>query len=179
MKAFLRNEKRLWKKNRELTLLAIPAAIVLFLICYLPMFGIIIAFKDYNYSLGILKSPWNGLKNFEFFFQSSNAWRITRNTLLYNFSYIIVGTSISVIFAICMNELSKGWIKLYQTIMFIPYFISWIVVGYLMLSFLDTQYGLLNKAISYFWRNSHRVVQYQGILALHIDFYESLEVRRL
>ncbi|ABX42081.1 ABC transporter permease [Lachnoclostridium phytofermentans] len=148
MKDFLKNEMILWKKNRGLTILTLPAVIVLIVMCYLPMFGIIIAFKDYNYSLGILNSPWNGFKNFEFFFKSSDAWRITRNTLLYNSAYLIAGTSISVLFAICMNELSKRWIKVYQTVMFIPYFISWIVVGYLMTSFLDTQYGLMNRIIS-------------------------------
>jgi putative aldouronate transport system permease protein len=147
MKVFIKNEMKLWKKNRELTVLTLPAVIVLSIMCYLPMFGIIIAFKDYNYSLGILNSPWNGFKNFEFFFKSSDAWRITRNTLLYNSAYIIAGTSISILFAICMNELSKRWIKVYQTVMFIPYFISWIVVGYLMISFLDTQYGLINRVI--------------------------------
>jgi putative aldouronate transport system permease protein len=147
MKVFIKNEVKLWKKNRELTVLTLPAVIVLSIMCYLPMFGIIIAFKDYNYSLGILNSPWNGFKNFEFFFKSSDAWRITRNTLLYNSAYIIAGTSISILFAICMNELSKRWIKVYQTVMFIPYFISWIVVGYLMISFLDTQYGLINRVI--------------------------------
>ena len=147
MKVLIKNELKQWKKNRGLTLLALPAVIVLVIMCYLPMFGIIIAFKDYNYSLGILDSPWNGFKNFEFFFKSSDAWRITRNTLLYNSAYIIIGTSMSVLFAICMNELSKKWIKVYQTVMFIPYFISWIVVGYLMISFLDTQYGLVNRMI--------------------------------
>lgn len=147
MKDFVKKEIKLWKKNSGLTILTIPAVIVLFIMCYLPMFGIIIAFKDYNYSLGILNSPWNGFKNFEFFFKSSDALRITRNTLLYNSVYIIAGTSVAVLFAICMNELSKRWIKVYQTIMFIPYFISWIVVGYLMISFFDTQYGLINRVI--------------------------------
>lgn len=148
MKEFLKKEVKLWKKNQGLTLLAVPAIIVLIVMCYLPMFGIIIAFKDYDYSLGIWKSPWNGLKNFEFFFRSSDAWRITRNTLAYNITYTLVGTTVSIFFAICMNELSKKWVKIYQTIMFIPYFISWVVVGYLMMSFLDTQYGLLNRMIS-------------------------------
>lgn len=147
MKVFLKNEWKIWKKNRGLTLLTIPAVIVLAVMCYLPMFGIVIAFKNYDYSLGIWKSPWSGLKNFEFFFKSADAWRITRNTLLYNLTYIVLGTIVAIFLAICMNELSKKWVKIYQTIMFIPYFISWVVVGYLMMAFLDTQYGLLNSII--------------------------------
>lgn len=147
MKAFWKKELKLWKKNQGLTLLTIPAVVVLIVMCYLPMFGIVIAFKDYDYSLGIWNSPWNGLKNFEFFFRSADAWRITRNTLVYNITYTLVGTTVSIFFAICMNELSKRWVKIYQTIMFIPYFISWVVVGYLMMSFLDTQYGLINQVI--------------------------------
>lgn len=201
MKAFLKNEASMWKKNRGLTALTLPAVIVMFMMCYLPMFGIIIAFKDYDYSLGILHSHWNGFKNFEFFFKSSDAWRITRNTLLYNSAYIIAGTSISVAFAICMNELSKRWIKVYQTIMFIPYFISWIVVGYLMMSFFDTQYGLVNKIISNFggtpigWYNTkvywpfilifmnlwkyvgyNTIIYYATIIGIDPSFYEAAKL---
>lgn len=137
--------------NLPLLLLTLPAIIFIFIFSYLPMIGIIIAFKDIRYDLGILGSKWVGLKNFEFFFKSQDAWVVTRNTILYNFSWIILGTIVSIIVALMMYEITKkSFIKLYQTLFFFPYFISWVVAAYMLYSFLNYDYGILNKILGFF-----------------------------
>ena len=105
------------KSNIELFLLTVPALIVVIVYYYLPMFGVVIAFKDYKPMMGILGSPWNGFKNFEFFFRSSQAWLSVRNTLLYNIAFIVLTAIVAVTFAIMLYELkSKLAVKFYQTI---------------------------------------------------------------
>ena len=91
--------------NVQLFLLALPAIILLFVFCYIPMGGIILAFKKFRVDLGIFESPWAGLKNFEFFFTSSDAWRVVRNTLGMNFLFILFTTVFSVLFAVMMFRL--------------------------------------------------------------------------
>lgn len=114
---------------------------------YLPMAGLVIAFKNYNYAEGIFKSPWCGLDNFKFLFQSDYAWQITRNTILYNLAFIFLGLVFGVAFAIMLNELrNKFMAKLYQSIIFLPYFFSWVVVAYIVYALLEPQNGLINKA---------------------------------
>lgn len=127
----------------------LPAAIIVFINCYVPMFGIIIAFKDYNFAKGILGSRWTGFKNFEFFMKTPDAWLMTRNTLLYNFTFIVIGTFFTVSFAIALNELwNRKLAKLYQTSLFLPYFLSWVVVSYLGYAFFSADYGYLNKLLA-------------------------------
>ena len=94
-----------WKKILATYLLLLPGLIYLFFNNYLPMFGIIIAFKRLNFRLGILGSPWAGLSNFEFLFASGNAWIITRNTIFYNVAFIILGTFLGITVAILMYEI--------------------------------------------------------------------------
>lgn len=131
--------------NFEFTLMALPALLILFIFNYLPMAGIVIAFKRFRANLGFFGSPWVGLQNFSFFFKSQDAWRITRNTMAYNAVFIILGLVISVAFALMLFELtSRAVLKLYQTVFFFPYFLSWVVVGYVLYAFLNMQYGLLN-----------------------------------
>jgi len=125
-----------FKKNMHLTTLALPALLLVFLFEYIPMAGIVVAFKDYNYADGILKSPWIGFKNFEFFFKN-NAFTVTRNTMLYNMSFIVVGLVFSLLFAMLLNELTnRRMVKLYQTAFFFPYFFSWVIVAYMVYSFM-------------------------------------------
>lgn len=132
-------------------ILVAPAVILLFVFNYIPMAGIMIAFKDFKSNLGFLKSPWVGFKNFDFFFSSQDAWRITRNTLGYNSVFIILGLIISVIFALMLNEIkSRKVLKFYQTIFFFPYFLSWVVVGYALYAFLNMENGVLNTALRWF-----------------------------
>ena len=112
------------------------------------MAGIIIAFKKYNYSLGIFKSPFTGLKNFEFLFKTKDAWTITRNTLGYNIIFIVLGTVLAIAVAILLNEIrSTMGKKVYQTLILIPFLISIVVVSYLVYGFLSTDAGFINNSI--------------------------------
>lgn len=136
----------------QLFLLALPAIILLFVFCYIPMGGIILAFKKFRVDLGIWKSPWAGLKNFEFFFTSSDAWRVVRNTLGMNFLFIVFTTVCSVLFAVLMFRLrSRRLVKTYQTVTLMPSFLSWVVVGYMVYALLmPGSMGLINQIILLF-----------------------------
>ncbi|MFC4778708.1 ABC transporter permease [Paenibacillus sp. GCM10023252] len=140
----LKKEWGYFRKNSDIFLFSLPGVIKLLIFAYLPMFGIMIAFKEYRYDLGIIGSPWVGLQNFEFLFQSDVLYRITRNTVVYNLIFIIVGTAAGLMLAMLLNELKRGWVKVHQTIMFIPFFLSWVVIGYVGLAFLDPQKGYVN-----------------------------------
>jgi len=134
-------------KNKAMFLMLLFPFILVFVNYYLPMFGVVIAFKNFNYVDGFLSSPWSGLQNFKFLFMSDTAWQITRNTILYNLVFIVLGLVFAVLFALALNELrSKFKAKLYQSIIFLPYFLSWVVVAYLVLAFLDPN-GFFNKTI--------------------------------
>ncbi|MCQ2558228.1 MAG: ABC transporter permease subunit [Oscillospiraceae bacterium] len=140
-----------YKKTLALLTMVAPGAIWLFLLRYLPMGGIVLAFKNYKvyprnptFFNNLKHSAWVGFKNFKFMFMTDDAWVMIRNTLAYNIVFIILGVIIPVAFAIMMNELTKKYVaKAYQTLMFFPYFLSWIVVSYFLNAFLDPQYGLL------------------------------------
>lgn len=139
------------KKTLVLLTMVAPVAIWLLLLRYLPMGGIVLAFKDYKLNprnptfIGsLLSSKWVAFDNFKFLFMTNDAWIMIRNTLAYNIVFIILGVIIPVAFAIMMNELTKKFVaKAYQTMMFFPYFLSWVVVSYFLNAFLDTQYGML------------------------------------
>lgn len=133
---------------RQLYLLLLPGVVYLALLNYLPMFGAVIAFKEIDYALGILRSPWVGLKNFEFLFASNDAWIIVRNTLGYNAVFIVTGPVVSVTLAILLNELTnRRMAKVYQTLIIMPHFISMVVVSYLVYAFLGHQSGFVNSGI--------------------------------
>lgn len=139
--------KEIWK-NKALFLMLAPGAIILFFVNYLPMAGIIIAFKSIDYSKGLFGGEWVGFENFEFFFVTPDAFTITRNTVLYNVAFIIIGLVVSVFFAIILNELvNRRLAKLYQSTMFLPYFLSWIVISYLAFAFFSAEFGFVNSAI--------------------------------
>lgn len=112
------------------------------------MFGVIIAFKKLNFSEGIFGSPWSGLNNFKFLFATNDAWVITRNTILYNVAFFIVGTIAAIAMAILINEIrSKFASKAYQSVTLLPYLMSWVVVSYLGYAFLSSETGLINNSI--------------------------------
>lgn len=137
------------KDNFQLFLLALPAILLLFVFCYIPMGGIIIAFKDFRVDLGIFHSQWVGFRNFKFFFTSADAWRVVRNTLGMNFLFIVCSTSLSVLFALMMFRLqSRRLVKAYQTITLMPNFLSWVIVGYMVYALLKPGTGgLINQII--------------------------------
>jgi len=139
------------KKTFFLFTMVLPGAIWLVLLRYLPMIGIVIAFKDYkaypkapNLFNNIIHSKWSGFKNFKFLIASHDTPIMIRNTLLYNIVFIILGLIISVAFAIMLNEITKKFVaKTYQTLMFFPYFMSWVVASYFVYAFLSPTSGLL------------------------------------
>ena len=120
------------KDNIQQFTLALPAVILLAIFSYWPMYGIILAFKNYKVSLGMWDSPWVGFNNFKFFFQAEDAWRVTRNTLLLNFLFITVTLICAVGFALLMFEVKKRrHVKIYQTVSILPNFLSWVAVSYM------------------------------------------------
>ena len=140
--------RKKWKKYLPLYLMAVPGLLYIIINNYMPMIGLVMAFKNLNFKLGILKSPWAGLQNFEFLFRTRDAYVITRNTLLYNLGFIVIGTISSVVVAILINEIrSKVMSRIYQSIILIPYLMSWVVVGYLAFAFLSSDTGFINRAI--------------------------------
>lgn len=136
------------RKYIPLYIMAIPGLAYLVVNNYLPMFGLVIAFKKLDFRLGIWDSPWAGLQNFSFLFRTKDAFIITRNTILYNAAFIVVGTVLAIAIAILLNEIrSRLASRLYQSILLIPYLMSWVVVGYLVFAFLSSDTGYLNKAL--------------------------------
>jgi putative aldouronate transport system permease protein len=136
------------KRYIPLFIMMVPGLIYLVINNYLPMFGLVIAFKNIDYSKGIIGSDWAGLKNFEYLFKSTDAWIITRNTVLYNVAFIIIGTIAAIMVAIILNEIrSKFLSRLYQTVILLPFLMSMVIVSYLVYAGLSTETGLLNKTI--------------------------------
>ncbi len=135
-------------KTLALTAMLIPGLIILFFNSYLPMAGIVMAFQKIDYSKFAFAGKWVGLRNLKLFFGSTYTPVIIRNTLLYNFAFIVLGKFFSMAFAIALNELrGLNAKKVYQGVMFLPYFISWVAVSYIALAFLHTDYGLVNRTI--------------------------------
>ncbi len=137
-----------FKRYLPLYLMFLPGGIYLFINNYIPMAGIIVAFKNYNARQGIWKSAWAGFKNFQFLFATPDAWVITRNTILYNVAFIIVNTLLGIIFAIficdCVNEKLK---KTYQSAILFPYLMSAVILGYIVFAFLSQSTGIVNNTI--------------------------------
>lgn len=140
--------KETFRRTLPLYLMMLPG--IAYLICnnYLPMFGILLAFKKVNFSIGIFKSPWCGLKNFEFLFATKDAGIMIRNTLLYNVVWILLGMVIALFIAICMAEISKSKAaKVIQPIICFPSMVSAVILSYIVYSFLSTNFGYLNHTL--------------------------------
>ena len=138
-------------KNRSqipLLGMSLPAIILVFMFSYMPMFGIILAFKDFNVRDGIWASPWCGFNNFSYLFKSNDAFIMLRNTLGYNLLFLAVGLCLNLTLAIFISLLRGRWgKKIYQTIFIMPYFLSMVIVSYLVLAFLNMENGFLNRTI--------------------------------
>ena len=136
------------KKYWPLYLMFVPGLIYLIINNYIPMTGIVVAFKQYNLKGGLYGSPWIGLSNFEYLFKTKDAWIMTRNTTGYNLVFIVLGTVLAIAVAIILNEVKvKSAKQLYQTLILIPYLISMVVVSYLVFAFLSDGNGFVNKSI--------------------------------
>jgi putative aldouronate transport system permease protein len=143
---------REFHRNGVYYLMALPAMLFVFFLKYLPMPGLAIAFKNYNFRKGIWGSPWAGFDNFRFFFTSEYAFRTTLNTIWINLNYLFWGTLLSVTFAIILNEVThKKAVKVYQNIMFLPYFFSAIIIGKIVTDILfSMNAGLVNQITGLF-----------------------------
>ncbi|HVO37913.1 MAG TPA: ABC transporter permease subunit [Spirochaetia bacterium] len=134
--------------NFGLLSMLLPGTLALFFFSYMPMAYVFIAFKNINYTKGLWRSPWTGFKNFEFFLKTPDAWVITRNSVLYNIAFIVLGTIAAVGVAVALDGLrAKRTARFYQGVMFLPYFFSWIVISTLVFSFLSTDLGFFNKQL--------------------------------
>ncbi|OAS15271.1 ABC transporter permease [Paenibacillus oryzisoli] len=200
-KGWLFQEFKYLRKNRELLMLAMPGILFELVIKYLPMIGLILAFKYFRYDQGILGSKWVGFKNFEFIFKSQDAWRIIRNTLLYNMSYIVLGTLAALVLSILLYEVSGRMVKMYQTTLFLPYFISLVLVGYITYGFLEHKSGYLNSLLINIGLSPHKwyfettpwlfilpvvavwksvgfstLIYYAGIVGINTEYYEAAKL---
>lgn len=136
------------RRSLPLYLMFLPGALYLIINNYIPMVGLMVAFKQVNWNKGILKSKWVGLSNFEYLFKTKEAWVITRNTILYNAAFIVLGTLLAITVAILLNEIhSKRIKKFYQTVILLPYLISMVVVSYLVFALLSSENGFVNLSI--------------------------------
>jgi putative aldouronate transport system permease protein len=134
--------------ERVLYLMALPGIIFLVIFCYFPMYGLLMAFQQYNQVKGVFGSPFIGLKNFEFLFTTTDAFIITRNTVLYNVVFIITNMALSVIAALLLNALrTKGMAKVLQTVYMLPYFLSYAVISIIAYAFLYRNSGMVNMVL--------------------------------
>lgn len=197
----LKRELNHLRKNRSLFLISLPALLFVFAFSYLPMFGAVLAFKDFNYAKGIWGSDWAGLDNFKFFFTSQDALRVTRNTLALNALFIVIGLAASVVFGILLAELGRKAVRVFQTVLFFPYFLSWVVVGYLTYILLNPTYGAVNKllewlnispvdwysdpkywpvilVLTYLWKNVGytAIIFYTGLMSIDPSYYEAAAI---
>lgn len=155
----------------------LPGVILLILFRYLPIGGVIIAFKDYSFRKGILGSDWVGLENFKFIFNSPDFYSIVKNTLEINILKLLFSFPAPIFFALLINEIKnhkfKKWI---QTSVYLPYFVSWVVFGGIVTQFLNPNTGIINKVIEFFGANPIAFMQeeqyFKGIVVLS-DIWKS------
>ncbi|MCQ6559210.1 ABC transporter permease [Paenibacillus mendelii] len=168
-------------KNRAMLLFVLPATVWFLFFSYLPMLGTIVAFKQYRFSkdgflASIINSEWVGFDNFKFLFATKDAYIITRNTLLYNMVFIVFGLIIAVGFAIILSQIvNKRLAKLYQTGMFMPYFLSWVIVGYFTFTFLSMDRGMLNQILNFFGLESiqwYSEAKYWPLILVLVNFWK-------
>lgn len=143
--------KKLKKRDWQLYSLMVIPMVIVFIFRYLPMGGLLIAFKDYKFNKGVLGSDWIGFSNFEFFFKSDVFFELVKNTLFNNFLFIVFGTIASILVALLLYEVkSRKATKVFQTVLITPYFMSWVIVAYMVYAILNPQYGHLNSILSLF-----------------------------
>jgi putative aldouronate transport system permease protein len=200
----VRKKRRIrWKQVLPIYALALPG--ILYMICnnYFPMFGIVIAFKKLNFSKGIFASDWCGIQNFEFLFQSSTAFNIIRNTILYNVAFILLGNIVAIACAVFLNEVrNKVASRLYQSLILLPYLMSWVVVSYLGYAFLSADTGMINNSVikllglnAVNWYNTPKywpfiltfvnlwkgtgysmIIYFSSIVGISSDYYEAAKI---
>ena len=149
-KAEVKKEKKknVLKEYWPLYLMMLPALLYLLINNYIPMAGMVIAFKKLNFAKGIWASPWAGLKNFKFLFASKDAWIITRNTLLYNVAFILINMVVGIAIAILITEVRNTKLKkIYQSAILLPFLMSMVILSYIVYAILSAENGLVNNSI--------------------------------
>ena len=137
-----------WKRYWPLYLMALPGLAYLLLNNYLPMAGLVVAFKKVNFKVGILASEWSGFENFRFLFATKDAWLIIRNTVLYNLAFLVVNTVCCVGLAILLNEVRSRRAKsFFQSTMLVPYLMSFVIISYIVFAFLSPSAGFINQSV--------------------------------
>lgn len=190
------------KNNLSLLLFCLPALLFFLVLNYIPLAGIVVAFKKFSVAKGIWGSPWAGLQNFRFIFSTTDTWRITRNTLAYNAVFILLNTGVSLAIALTLDGFrSRRAVKFFQTVNFFPHFISWVVAGCMLYAFLQPQYGILNGLLTglgqaplawymesrywvfilpvmYVWKQAGytSLIYYAGLLGIDHTYYEAAEI---
>lgn len=190
------------RNNGVLLLMALPALIQLFIFAYMPLPGMLLAFKDYRAADGIWGSPWAGLQNFQFLFGTDLAWRIISNTILINSFFIVTSLVASLAVAILLHEIIDTFAsRVYQSILFFPYFVSYVIVGYFVFIFLSTDGGVINNSLQMFgieginWFSQPQywpailtivnlwhsigyftIIYLAGILAINPEYYEAARI---
>ena len=194
--------RRIRTDNLQLFCMTVPGIILLVLFSYLPMFGLILAFKKYKFSTGIIGSPWCGFENFEFFFKSGVLGRLLRNTVGLNLLFLLCNTVITIILALLLYEVtSRIAIKFFQTIIFLPFVISWVAAAYALYANLSDVNGIVNGIlgsigmepimwytkpeywpyillICYLWKNIGygMVIYYSNLLSIDKSYFEAAQL---
>lgn len=190
------------KDNWQLFILQLPALVLFFVFCYIPMYGVIIAFKDFNSNKGIWASPWVGLRNFKFFFASQDAARLIRNTVLYNLWFLLIGTFFAVLTALMLYNLRKRYlVKTYNTIMILPKFMSIVLISFIVYAILNPSSGIANNmlvamgkepidwyskpeawpailTIVHLWQNTgwSSIIYYAALMGINPELFEAAEI---
>lgn len=157
------------RKNWVLFLMLVPTFVYFLINSYLPMVGVYYAFTNFNFRDGLWASPFVGFKNFEFLFKGDLV-RLIRNTVLYNVAFILLGNLTQIFFAILVSQVLGKWFKkITQTLMFMPYFVSYVLLKVLVYNMFEYDYGVINSLITAWGGHQDRLLQYPGVLA-HADY---------
>ncbi|PRX72354.1 putative aldouronate transport system permease protein [Cohnella sp. SGD-V74] len=198
---FAKKRWTVFQKNKELFALSLPAVTYLIVFAYIPLFGLVLAFKNFRFDLGIFGSKWVGFDNFKFFFVSDQAFLTTRNTLMYGAGYLLGALAFALVFAIMLNEVARRAAKTYQTAMLLPFFLSWVLVSYVTDAFLNHHEGYLNGVLRllavepvdwylvpavwpfilnavYLWKTIgfHVLIFYSGIMGIESEYQEAARI---
>ncbi len=200
--AVRKNKNPLYADSWQLYALCTIPVLLVFIFCYLPMGGIIIAFKNYNYADGIFGSAWCGFKNFEFFFKSNDFLNITWNTIYMNFIFIISGTLSALTVGIFLYLLkSRTATKVFQTLLITPHFVSWVIAAYMLYAIINPEFGILNSilenmgietidyysqpsiwpgilTVAYVWKHvgMDSVIYYAALMGISQDLFEAADI---
>ena len=162
------------RKNRTLFLMILPAVLIVLVFSYIPLNGLVLAFKDFRYAKGIWGSPWNALENFRFLFASGKGWQLTRNTILYNVVNLLISQGLALVVAIVLSEMrGRRFKKTTQSIIFLPYFISWIIVGAFVQNIFNYETGTLNNLLTKFGMDPINMYAIPAAWILVIIFFNS------